>query len=57
LNWPAATGRIYQVQYKDDIADPVWLNLSGNLTVTAGQASFIVSKSAATRYYRVIGSF
>ena len=32
LTWPLAAGKSYQVQYKTDLTDPVWLTLPGDVT-------------------------
>jgi Tol biopolymer transport system component len=56
LNWQAAEGKSYQVQYKDNLGDPVWLNATGNAWVIGNQGYF--AAPAATqprRFYRVVG--
>ena len=41
MGWPASTGRIYDVQYRADLASDLWLPMGGltNLTTTTGYLS------------------
>jgi hypothetical protein len=56
LDYAVAPGRVYQVQYKDDLDDPVWLNLPGTFSVNANGAYMYVSKPGITRYYRLVAT-
>ena len=53
--WPLAAGRTYQVQFKNNLADPEWQNLSGNLTFVGGTGYLNDPvPSAGQRFYRII---
>ncbi len=56
LAWPAQPGVSYQVQYKDDLADPAWQNLSANVGLVGGHgyASDLLP-STGKRFYRIVG--
>ena len=56
LVWPAQPGVSYQVQYKDDLADPAWQNLSANVSLVGGHgyASDLLP-STGKRFYRIVG--
>ena len=55
LTWPVISGKFYQVQYKDDLADPVWHNLSSGATQVGnlGQAVDTIPNQSQ-RFYRVL---
>jgi Tol biopolymer transport system component len=53
LKWPAAAARVYQVQFKDNLADPVWLDLPGSVSVIGNQAQLTAPVTSPGRYYRV----
>ena len=53
LTWSTAPGQAYQVQYKDDLSQPAWLNLGNPITaanVTASSSDAITNRA---RFYRV----
>jgi YVTN family beta-propeller protein len=55
VGWDAVPGLTYQVQYKNSLNDPVWLDMPGNVTFTNAGA-FQVDPSPATnpsRFYRI----
>jgi WD40-like Beta Propeller Repeat len=54
LTWISVPGGSYQIQYKDNLTDPVWLNLPGNPTVTGNQGCFMMPPSQSSRYYRIV---
>jgi hypothetical protein len=56
LSWPATTASSYQVQYKNNIQDATWLNLSGSASIVSGNASFGVPPHQLARFYRVIAT-
>jgi Tol biopolymer transport system component len=56
LSWPAATGRSYKVQYKDNPADPAWLDLPGTISVNGNLAKLTTTAAQSGRYYRVQGT-
>jgi hypothetical protein len=55
INWQATPGTSYQVQYADDLANPVWQNVNGN-TVFIGNNGQItdLTPSVSQRFYRII---
>jgi hypothetical protein len=53
LNWPAVLGKKYQIQFKDNLTDPVWSETAG-ATVVGTQGSFTVPASPATRFFRAV---
>jgi Tol biopolymer transport system component len=52
LNWPAVPGKDYQVQFKDDLNDPAWLEIPG-ATVIGLKGSVSIPAGPSTRFYRV----
>jgi hypothetical protein len=55
INWPASTGQTFQVQYKDELADPVWHALSGAITIIGNRGYFTDSTLASGhRFYQVL---
>ncbi len=56
LTWPATNaGTFYQVQYKNDLTDPVWHTINGAVTINGngGQIQDL-APSMTNRFYRVI---
>jgi hypothetical protein len=54
ITWPAGSGRSYQVEYKDNLADLAWLPASGTITITGATGTFVESPPpAGQRFYRV----
>ena len=56
LQWTAAPGISYAVQYSDSLVHPVWATLPGDVTMVGFQASFSVPVNSAGRYYRVVAN-
>lgn len=54
ITWTATPGRNYQVQFKNNLADPVWQVLNGTLTTNGTQASMTDSTESAQRFYRIV---
>ena len=56
LIWTSISGRTYRVQYRANITDPSWLDLSGDVLATTSTATKTDSTigTALTRFYRVI---
>ena len=56
ITWPIVPGWSYQVQYKNDVSDPGWQSLNGNVTYV-GSYGFAtdLSPAAGQRFYRVVG--
>jgi hypothetical protein len=55
ISWPLASGKTYQVLYKNDLSDPLWQNLPGSLTFI-GDTGYITDPSPPTdkRFYRIV---
>jgi hypothetical protein len=55
ISWPLAAGKSYQVQYKTNLTDAVWLNLPGDMTFigTTGYLSDPLP-SSGQRFYRIV---
>jgi hypothetical protein len=55
LTWPLAAGKSYQVQYKTNLTDPVWLNLPGDVTFI-GATGYLNDPllSSGQRFYRIV---
>jgi hypothetical protein len=55
ISWPLAAGKSYQVQYKTNLTDPVWLNLPGDVTFI-GDTGYVSDPSPAPgqRFYRIV---
>ena len=65
LTWDARPSRLYQVVYKDDLADPEWTILDGEILIRWKLVNGAISGDSViasmedvlagtTRYYRVI---
>lgn len=56
LTWMAAPGQTYQVQYKDQLSDPSWNDLPGDIVVLEGTAATMDTNVLATaeRFYRIV---
>ena len=54
VSWPLAAGQTYGVQFKTNLTDPVWQNLSGNITFI-GDTGYLSDQSPAPnqRFYRI----
>jgi Tol biopolymer transport system component len=55
ISWPLATGKSYQVQYKTNLADAVWLPLPGDVTFIGATGWFNDAlPSPGQRFYRIV---
>jgi Tol biopolymer transport system component len=55
INWSASSGLNYQVQYKDELTDPAWQPVNGNVTVEGTVGSIIDhSSNPDHRFYRIL---
>ena len=56
ITWAATAGKRYRVQYKEDVSNPAWFDLGGDVTATGISASKTDTTAAASskRFYRVI---
>ena len=57
LVWPVLAGKSYQVLYKNNLTDPAWQVLSGNITILGNTAYFTDPNPAAgQRFYQIVGN-
>jgi Tol biopolymer transport system component len=56
LTWPAVLGRSYQIQYKTNLTDPVWLTAPGGVWVLDNQGYYIVPVVQPHSFYRLFES-
>ncbi len=56
ITWDAVSGKRYRLQYKDDLTNPQWFDLSGDITATGSSASKLDDSimGLRQRFYRVI---
>ena len=54
LTWLAAPNRSYQVQYKTNLDDAVWLPAPGNVSVTGSQGCYLAPVAQPSGFYRVL---
>jgi hypothetical protein len=53
--WPLAPGKSYRVQFKNDLMDPDWQDLNGNVTLMAGTGyATDLAPAAGQRFYRIV---
>jgi hypothetical protein len=56
LAWPALAGKTYQVMFKNNLTDPAWAPLSGNVTILGSTAYFTdPNPPADQRFYWIEG--
>ncbi len=53
LSWTAVPGRIYRVQWKQQLSDPAWTDLT-DVTTSTNSISFTEATIQTQRFYRVI---
>jgi Tol biopolymer transport system component len=53
LTWPAVSGKSYQVQYKTNLDDSVWLTAPGSVWVMGGQGYYLAPTAQPHSFYRV----
>ena len=56
LSWNTVAGRTYRVQYKSDLSEPSWTDLSGDIASDATTATKVdgSSNGVRQRYYRIM---
>jgi Tol biopolymer transport system component len=54
LSWLAVPGKNYQVQVKDNLTDPTWVDVSESVSVIGTQGSIAFAADASQKFYRVI---
>ena len=56
LIWPVLSGKTYQVQFKNNLTDPAWQTLPGNVTILGGTGYFTDSTPVTgQRFYQIVG--
>jgi hypothetical protein len=56
LIWPVLAGKTYQVQFKNNLSDPVWQTLPGSVSILGGTAYFTdPTPFAGQRFYQIVG--
>jgi hypothetical protein len=57
LTWPATSGATYQVWFKDNLSDPVWQPLNGNITIQGDQGQAVdFTPNPVHRFYRIVAN-
>ena len=56
--WNAVPGRTYRVEYKNEMSDPDWKELEGDVVVTSTTGAKLDSttQTAAARFYHVMAA-
>ena len=54
LNWQAEAGKTYQVQFKNDLNEPVWQDAGDPITNYPSAAFTDTTDTASVRFYRII---
>jgi Tol biopolymer transport system component len=56
LIWPVQSGKTYQVQFKNNLTDPAWQTLPGNVTIL-GSTAYFTDPTAVNgqRFYQIVG--
>jgi Tol biopolymer transport system component len=55
LTWPVVSGKSYQVQFKNNLIDPVWQPLNGTVTVVGDRGyATDLAPSPDQRFYRIL---
>jgi len=56
LLWPVLAGKTYQVQFKNNLSDPVWQTLPGNVTILGSTGYFKDNTPVnGQRFYQIVG--
>jgi hypothetical protein len=56
LTWPAVMGRSYQIQFKTNLTNSVWLTSPGGVWVMDGQGHYLAPAPPPTGFYRAVES-
>jgi YD repeat-containing protein len=54
VQWESVAGKVYRLQYKDDLSAANWSSISGDVTASGTLSSKIDSTAQNRRFYRVI---
>jgi hypothetical protein len=52
VTWPAVMGKSYQMQYKTNLDDPVWLTAPGNIWMMGSQGYYPAPAAQSHSFYR-----
>ena len=52
LTWPAVPGKNYQIQYKTNLDDAVWLTAPGSVSVVGNQGYYLAPAAQPCSFYR-----
>jgi Tol biopolymer transport system component len=52
MTWPAVMGKSYQMQYKTNLDDPVWLTAPGNIWMLGSQGYYLAPAAQSQSFYR-----
>jgi len=56
LTWPVQPGKTYQVQFKNNLTDPAWQTLPGNVSILGNTGSFTdPTPPSGQRFYQIVG--
>jgi len=55
LSWASAVGGVYRITYKNNLTDPNWITLSGNISASSTFTTWTDStaRSASRRFYQI----
>jgi hypothetical protein len=56
VTWPAVMGKSYQMQYKTNLDDPVWLTAPGNIWMMGSQGYYPAPAAQSHSFYRAAAS-
>jgi hypothetical protein len=56
VTWPAVMGKSYQMQYKTNLDDPVWLTAPGNIWMMGSQGYYFAPAAQSHSFYRAAAS-
>jgi hypothetical protein len=57
FTWLTTPGMSYQVQFKNNLTDPAWQDLTNNVSIIGGEGyAMDLAPEAAQRFYRVVAS-
>lgn len=54
VQWVSVTGKVYRLQYKDDLSAASWSNIPGDITASGTLSSKLDPTAQNRRFYRVI---
>lgn len=55
ITWPALSGQTFRVEYKTNLTDSLWQNISAPVTITGNRGHLTDPASASGhRFYRVV---